>query len=67
MYIMTALCRGGHLHHSDSDSGQVLRYSNIISDLEHFIYATKQLYGILLRRGYDDDQLKRKFRDLMLL
>ena len=45
--------------------GQVLRYSNIISDLEHFISATKQLYGILLRRGYDDDQLKRKFRDLM--
>ena len=23
------------------------------------------MYGILLRRGYDDDQLKRKFRDLM--
>ena len=45
--------------------GQVLRYSNIISELVHFISATKQLYGILLRRGYDDDQLKRKFRDLM--
>ena len=25
--------------------GQVLRYSNIISDLEHFISVTKQLYG----------------------
>ena len=45
--------------------GQVLRYSNIISDLENFISATKQLYRILLRRGYDDEQLKRKFRGLI--
>ena len=45
--------------------GQVLRYSNIISELVHFISATKQLYGIVLQRGYDDDQLKRKFRDLL--
>ena len=45
--------------------GQVLRYSNIISDLENCISATKQLYRILLRRGYDDEQLKRKFRGLI--
>ena len=42
--------------------GQVLRYFNIISDLEHFISATNRLYRILLQRGYDDDQLKKKFR-----
>ena len=32
--------------------------------VEPFISDTKQLYRILLQRGYDDDQLKKKFRDL---
>ena len=44
---------------------QILRYSNIISHLEPFLFAVNNIYKILIRRAYDDIKLKKKFKELM--
>ena len=44
---------------------QVLRYSNIFTDVDPFLKEVNSLYKLLIRRAYDDKMLKKHFKDLM--
>ena len=44
---------------------QVLRYSNIYSDLYPFVSAINRLYNLLISRSYKHIMLQREFNDLM--
>ena len=45
---------------------QVLRFSNICSQLDSFLKEVNQLYRLLTGRAYDSNKLKKTFKDLML-